>query len=847
MKRPVLPLAALLFAAAAISPSQTPSPTPSVTPTPTPGPPTTTAAGVTFATEATARINGVKLEVAEDGAVWFLESSADRIGVLRGTTITYWQLRPTDDLGANPVDFIREGNILWILESGQGDVPAGHCMLGRLDTTTGALREWDIPGSIPAAFWRAPDGTWWIPQSGGVLQNVNLDTLAVRNYRSQSTFAFADMVPGPDGALWLADFGNNRIVRYEPGAAEEKYWVFPAANGARPNPSAIDFDQDGRLWMSQRTGARMDRFDPATGILDTFFGITNPIHFAIFQRKVYVTSAVNPSRISVLDPAINASIPTTLTGVTDAVLSTDAVPAIPRDVTITSTTFETGPTQIAADTIVVSAPSLGTLSTTLDSTSTYAIAVVNGSVWAGTDGKLARMTLQTIGTAPDLTVPSALNATGPADNEVRSDVTLGNVGSTAINGDYLYLYSPGSFASRFEYTLAAGATQVFADAFGGLGNGALVNGPVRFRSSSGPIENLVASVRSLRVLPNGGSFGYTERAQNAANAINANGTATLFLGGRQDDVSVLGLFSSIGGSATLTLAAPDGTIRGVRSIDIPQNVALEFNPASSAFGVDSEPGDVVRILVTAGSVQPYAHILDAVSRDVAESLPALTSTDSVFPLVGTVVGAGNLSFITDVFLSNPGAAPADVSIAYYAYLVEGPPLVQSLTLAPGESRVLESFLSEMFGITSGQGSVLLASTAPIAAAARVAARSSAGDYAGFASAIVGSAGISGASGTFVGLPQIGVRRTNLVLYNRGIAGTINVTGFRADGSPTSALAVDIGDHVSTRIGSVFPALGVPSQAGGRIRVDVPPGMNVYAWAAEVDGVTGDVELLPKDR
>ena len=238
MKRPVLPLAALLLAAAAISPAQTPTPTPSVTPTPTPGAPTTTAAGVTFATEANARINGVKLEVAEDGAVWFLESSADRIGVLRGTTITYWQLRPTDDLGANPVDFIREGNILWILESGQGDVPAGHCMLGRLDTTSGALREWDIPGSIPAAFWRAPDGTWWIPQSGGVLQNVNLDTLAVRNYRSQSTFAFADMVPGPDGALWLADFGNNRIVRFEPGATEEKYWVFPAASGARPNPSA---------------------------------------------------------------------------------------------------------------------------------------------------------------------------------------------------------------------------------------------------------------------------------------------------------------------------------------------------------------------------------------------------------------------------------------------------------------------------------------------------------------------------------------------------------------------------------------------------------------------------------
>jgi hypothetical protein len=552
--------------------------------------------------------------------------------------------------------------------------------------------------------------------------------------------------------------------------------------------------------------------------------------------------------VSVLDPAVNTSVPTKLTEVTDAVLSTDAVPAIPRDVTITPTTFETGPTQIGSDTIVVSAPSLGTLSTTLDSTSTYAIAVVNGAVWVGTDGKLARMTLQTIGTAPDLTVPSALNATGPPDNEVRSDVTIGNVGSTPINGDYLYLFSPGSFASRFPFTLAAGATQVFSDAFGALGNGALINGPVRFRASTGSaLDNLVASVRSLRVLPGGGTFGYTEKAQNAANAINANGTATLFLGGREDDVSVLGLYSSVGGTATLTLAAPDGTVRGTVTADIPQNVALEYNPAASAFGVSSEPGDVVRILVTVGSVQPYVHVLDAVSRDIAESTPAFTSSDSVFPLVGTVVGAGNLSFITDVFLSNPGTAPANISISYYGYLASGPPLVQSLTLAPGESRVLQSFLSEMFGITSGQGSVLLTSSAPIAAAARVAARSSAGDYAGFAPAIAGSAGISGASATFVGLPQIGARRTNLVIYNRGIAGTVNVTGFRADGSPTAALPLEIGDHVSTRLGSVFPALGVPSEAGGRIRLDVPPGMNVYAWTAEVDGVTGDVELAAKDR
>jgi streptogramin lyase len=850
MKRPVLPLAALLFAAAAISSSQTTptiTPTPSVSPTPTPGSPTTTAAGVTYATEATARVNGVKIQVADDGGVWFLESSADRVAVLRGTTITYWQLRASDDLGANPVDFILEGNIIWLLESGQGDVPAGHCMIGRLDTTTGALREWDIPGSIPAAFWHAPDGTWWIPQSGGILQNVNLDTLAVRNYRSQTTFAFADMVLGPDGNLWLADFGNNRIVKYAPGANEETYWLFPNASGLAPNPSQIEFDSHGLLWLSQRTGARMDRFDPATGMLASYYGIVDPIHFEIFQDKVYVAQAINPSSVSVLDPADNASIPTQLTSATATVLSSDAVPAVPRDLTITPTTFDTAATQITASTIVVSAPSLGTLTTTLDSTAGYGITVKDGAVWMGTDGKLARMTLQTIGTAPDLTVPSALNAAGPANNKVRSDVTVANVGTGQIAGDFLYLFSPGSFAARFPVTLAAGVTQVFADAFGSLGNGALVNGPVRFRASSGSASDLVAHVRTLRVLPSGGTFGYAERALSAAESINANGTATLFLGGREDDVSVLGVYSPNGGTATLTLAAPDGTVRGTRAVDVPQNVSLEFNPAASAFGVAPEPGDVVRISVSLGSVQPYVHILDAVSRDVAESPPAFASNDSVFPMVGTVVGGGNLSFITDVFVSNPGTTAANLSIAYYPFLVEGPPLVQPLTLAPGQSRVLESFLSEVFGITSGQGSILIASDAPVVSAARIAARSSAGDYAGFAPGIPGGSGVSGASAVFVGLPQTGTRRTNLVLYNRGSAGTLNVTGFRADGSPTAALSLEVGDHVSSRIGSVFAALGVPNQAGGRIRMDVPPAMNVYAWTAEVDGITGDVDIAAKDR
>ena len=127
MKRVLLAAVAVWLGGVLRLAAQNPTPTPTLppTPTPTPGQPSTVPAGVRYATENSANVNGVRVKQAPDGSVWFLEASADRVGVLRGTVITYWQLRPTDDLGANPVDFILDGTTVWILESGQSQVVAG--------------------------------------------------------------------------------------------------------------------------------------------------------------------------------------------------------------------------------------------------------------------------------------------------------------------------------------------------------------------------------------------------------------------------------------------------------------------------------------------------------------------------------------------------------------------------------------------------------------------------------------------------------------------------------------------------------------------------------------------------
>ncbi len=849
MKRVLLAAAAVCLGGAvrvfAQNPTQTPTPAP--TPTPTPGAPTTVPAGVRFATEGSANINGVRVQVAPDGAVWFLESSADRVGVLRGSTITYWQLRPDDDLGANPVDFKLEGTDLWILESGQSQIPAGRCSLAKLDTVTNEITEWAIPGSIPAAFYKAPDGTYYIPISGAALLNVNLETGKTTILRSALTYAYSDMAVAPDGTLWLADFGNNRIVRYVPGSDMETSWTFFNPANGRLNPSQIDFDDQGMIWMSQLSAGRLDRFDPATGNLDSFYGVTNPIHFQFFQGKVYVTSSQSAAAVNVIDPNLGAPFLGALTPLDLEVRSTESLlPVTSRTFPVPPTTFDTEATVLPeADFKVASNASYpGTLVTQVPVTQAYGIDIDGGQVWFGAGGNLVRVALQTIGGPTDRSVPVANSATGPADNRIRIDLTVSNAGTTAISGDALYMYSPGAFAARTTFALAAGATQVLPDAFGSIGSARyLASGSVRLRVTAGNAADLQASVRSTRVTPAGAAYGYAIEAETIPGSLGAGAQALLFTGARDTETSILGMYTMVGATGVLTLAAPDGTVRGTRPFTLAINTREEFNPAASAFGVEPEPGDLVRVSVETGSLQPYVNVLDLGTYDVAAFVPVMPAMDAVVPNAGVLVGANATSFVTDLFLSNPDAdASSDVTITYYPLYGNTTPLEQTVNLAPEETRVIENVLLGLYGLASGQGSLLVKATSPVATGARVGARTAGADYAGFAPAVPGGSGIANGSGTAFGLPQTSQRRTNLLLFNRGSAGTVTVTGFRADGTQAGQLGLALGDHAAGRIDSVFAAFGLTNQPGGRIRLDAPNGMNVYAWTASVDNQSGDVDL-----
>jgi hypothetical protein len=134
------------------------------------------------------------------------------------------------------------------------------------------------------------------------------------------------------------------------------------------------------------------------------------------------------------------------------------------------------------------------------------------------------------------------------------------------------------------------------------------------------------------------------------------------------------------------------------------------------------------------------------------------------------------------------------------------------------------------------------SDVPIVSSARIAARKEAGDFGTLALPISVEGALSGVGQAFA--VQTSTRRTNLILYNGGAAGVVTIVAVNGNNDEIGRLqaAVDAGRTV--RFDSILTTLGVTEEPNGRLFVEPSEGMLLYAWAAGVDGPTGDVEIEP---
>jgi streptogramin lyase len=852
--------------------------------------------GIAHTTENSHAVTGVRIRLGPDGSTWFLIPSNDRIVRMQGDTFTQWQVRDDNHLGLNPVDFELDGNIVWFIGNGESLIDPGRSVFARLDTETGALHEWVMPGSKPAGFWRAPDGKVWIPQTDGRLQSLDPVSLQVTDYRSRSddgtvfTFAYADVVPDPDGSLWMVDFGNNRLVHYVPGTDSETSWTLFDPNTARLNLSQLRRDAQGRLWFSQLSNAAVSYLDPSDNLLVNYSGFNSPIHFDLYQGRVYVAEAPSVNGgVAVLDTQLAFPGALTISPKTVPVHHVvNGLPALTRDSVIAPTTYASPSSVVGGSQITVTAGTdlSGIQRYTFTSGRGFGILVADGWVWVGSDDRIDRLNLLDFGADTDLCVPVVFEAAA-ADptkkDQDRVDVTLANLGGSTITGNLNFLYSPAALAASLPFTVGPNATNVQTDVFASVpGPGFVVNGPVRIQVTGGNASDLVASARSTHSrVADSALYGFTLPGGSTSGSLGVGDVVALFTSGRDTDVTTLGLFTSsqgAGAQATAMLFGADGTVRGTRSFDLPNNALEEFTPAASAFGVDPKPGDVVQITGGPGSLRAYVRVTDPGSGAVGAGLPIHYTWNAVAPYAANGLGADGTGPVSDLYLSNPDTQnPAAVTVTLLGgssgasggildrSAVSQPGTRASrpdsvtlkprttppgqLTVPPGGTVIIADVLQTMFGVSVGSGALKIVADKDIASAVRVASRKSDGDYATFLGSINGGTQSipPGGSAFASGLQEIpSVRSTDLLLSNGGGATTVTVAGYDGNGSQVSTLSVDLAAGQSARIPAVLHALALdgPGQIpNARVRVDAPSDALVYAAFVQTEAVTGDPEVV----
>jgi virginiamycin B lyase len=208
-----------------------------------------------------------------DGALWFAEYSANKIGrITTSGVITEFNV-PTAN--AQPLGITAgPDGALWFSESTSAIVSK----IGRI-TTDGVVTEYSIPsqGAEPTGIIAGPDGALWfsatgcgtdangiIPSKIGRITTAGVITL----YPLSSRFCVAPIAitVGPDGAMWFAESGSttNMIGRITTAGVITEYPVSQLSNGI----SCLTAGPDGALWFGMGSG--IGRIT-TTGVITQYF------------------------------------------------------------------------------------------------------------------------------------------------------------------------------------------------------------------------------------------------------------------------------------------------------------------------------------------------------------------------------------------------------------------------------------------------------------------------------------------------------------------------------------------------------------------------------------------------
>jgi streptogramin lyase len=160
-----------------------------------------------------------------DGAMWFTEFNANKIGRTTLSGAMTEHTVPTAGSGPMRIAAGSDGN-LWFSEYGKNTI-------GRL-TPGGAFDEFPIPtaNAYPEGITAGADGSLWFAENQGHAVGRVTTAGVVTEFPLPEPGRVFHIVGGPDGNLWFAEFDNNKIGRITTGGTITQFLI-PTAD-AKP-------------------------------------------------------------------------------------------------------------------------------------------------------------------------------------------------------------------------------------------------------------------------------------------------------------------------------------------------------------------------------------------------------------------------------------------------------------------------------------------------------------------------------------------------------------------------------------------------------------------------------------
>src|SRR5580658_9255507 len=185
-----------------------------------------------------------------DGALWFAEYNADRIG--RITTAGAITEFPTPTTHSGPWGIaVGADGALWFAAD-----PAGRI------TTAGTFTEYPVPtrNGEPLGIAAGPDGALWFTEwAGNNIGRITIDGVVTEYPIPTPNSNPYGIAAGPDGALWFTEYDTGKIGRITTSGAVTEYPV------AQYEPFGIAAGPDGALWFTEYAGDSIGRIT-TTGV-----------------------------------------------------------------------------------------------------------------------------------------------------------------------------------------------------------------------------------------------------------------------------------------------------------------------------------------------------------------------------------------------------------------------------------------------------------------------------------------------------------------------------------------------------------------------------------------------------